>query len=156
MTPTTMTPKARETAVSRWSPFESLMEPVFPSLGRLFSDAWSRWPHEETGLMAPALDVSEDEEALTVSAELPGLKKEDVKIQVDGGVLSISGEKTEESEEKGRTFHRRERRHGAFHRSVTLPSGVDCDKADAEMHDGVLCIRFPWSEAAKPKMLKIK
>ncbi len=158
MTTATLTPKPRtkETEVTRWSPFESLLSPVFPGFNRLFEDFWNRRSLEEDGLITPAIDVTEDETEITVSAELPGLEKADVKIQFESGMLTISGETTEEQEKQTRTWHRLERRHGAFRRSIGLPASVDVDGAEAEMKNGVLTVRLPLREEAKPKVLKIR
>ena len=143
------------TELSRWSPFESF-SPFAPTFGRLFEDFWGRRSLDDSGLIAPALDVSEDEQGITVSAELPGLKKDDVKIQFENGVLSISGEKTLESEKKGKSFHRMERKYGSLYRAIALPVGANPDKAEAEFTDGVLHVRMPLREEAKPKVVKIK
>ncbi len=107
-------------------------------------------------LIAPSLDIVEDAHAYVVTAELPGLKKEDVAIQLEDGVLSISGEKKQETEVKEKTFHRMERRYGSFYRAVTLPAGVDVEKVDARFEDGVLKIRVPKREEVKPKAIKIQ
>jgi HSP20 family protein len=125
--------------------------------GRLFEDFWpgrSGW--EFARAPVPALDISEDDDAFRVSAELPGMKKEDVKIQCENGVLAISGEKREETETKERNWHRTERRYGTFCRSITLPAGVDVERAEAKYADGVLEVVLPKAESAKPKTLKIK
>jgi HSP20 family protein len=129
-------------------------------MGRLFDDFFGRGlAHNGDGadrLIAPALDITEDEHAFVVSAELPGLKKEDVQIQFENGVLSISGEKKQESETTEKNWHRMERRFGAFYRSITLPAGVDVEKVEATFTDGVLSVRIPKREEVKPKAIKIK
>ena len=84
------------------------------------------------------------------------MKKNDVKITIENGVLTISGEKKFEKEETHKDFHRVERRFGAFHRSVNLPRQLDANTAEAAFEDGVLTVRIPRSEAAKPKQLEIK
>jgi HSP20 family protein len=156
MTQATMRKSASPTTeLSRWTPFNGFG--LGRPFDRIFEDVWARRPAiEESGLIAPAIDVAEDDESVVISAELPGLKKDDVKIQIEGGVLSISGEKSQETEKKGRSFHRLERRYGSFYRAVSLPSGANPDKAEAEFSDGVLKIRMPLREDAKPKLLKIK
>lgn len=149
-------PQNPSTPLARWSPFENLGLMSRP-FDRLFEElVGRRQVLDESGLLAPAVDVLEDDQSVTVSAELPGLRKEDVQIQFENGLLSISGEKCEESEKKGRTFHRVERRFGAFNRVFALPQGANVDKAEAEFKDGVLTIRMPLREEAKPKVLKIK
>jgi len=107
-------------------------------------------------MLVPAMDVMEGEDHLEISTELPGLKKADVKITIENGVLTISGEKRFEKEDKQKDFHRMERRFGSFHRSITLPRELDTEKADASFADGVLTIRIPRTEASKPKQLEIK
>ena len=137
----------------RRSPFD-VFAPFLASRGW---DDWLRASGEEDGdrMITPALDVYEDEDAYTVTTELPGLKKDDIDITIEDGVLSISGEKKFEHEERKQSYHRVERRYGTFRRSVSLPSGVDTEKADATMTDGVLKVVLPKSEAARPKTLKI-
>ena len=93
----------------------------------------------------PAVDVSEDETEYLVKAELPELKKEDVKVTVDNGVLAISGERKVEKEEKGKKYHRIERSYGSFTRSFSLPQGIEEDKLKAEFKDGMLTVHLPKS-----------
>lgn len=139
------------------SDFWGNLSPFGLPFGRMLDDFWSRPLLEGADqLLAPPLDVEEDENAFSLSMELPGLKKEDVSLQFENGVLSVSGEKRSESEKKGKNFHRMERRYGSFFRSLALPSSVNMDAVDAEFKDGVLKVRIPKREAAKPKSLKIK
>jgi HSP20 family protein len=159
MTPIPIEMKAKPGAavqpLARWTPFERIAP--FAPFGRLFDDLWGVPSMEQDDrLVAPAIDVIEDEQGILVSAELPGLKKEDVKIQFENGLLTISGEHAEESEKKGRTYHRMERRRGAFYRALTLPAGVNPDRAEAEFVDGILKVRMPLREEIKPKVVKIK
>jgi HSP20 family protein len=131
----------------------------FSTFGRLFDEYFGRGGWHEDGndrLLAPALDITEDEHAFAVTAELPGLRKEDVQIQFEDGVLAISGEKRHESETKDKSWHRMERRYGSFYRAITLPRGVEVDKVDATFENGVLRVTIPKAEAAKPKAIKIK
>lgn len=144
-------------AIVRKDPMESYLP--FSTFGRLFDDMFGRGvlrADDGDRLLAPALDLVEDEHAITVTAELPGLKKEDVTIQFEDGVLSISGEKKQETETKDRQWHRMERRYGAFYRAVSMPAGVEPDKAEATFADGVLTVRVPKREEVKPKAIKIK
>lgn len=131
-------------------PFRSLWDEMFPFGGRLGSLL-----APEPRAFAPALNVVETEHAFTLTAELPGVSKEDVKITVEDGVLTLSGEKKQEQEEKDASWHRVERSYGAFERSLTLPKGVDGDKAQASYRDGVLTITLPKAEHARPRTLKI-
>ena len=102
-----------------------------------------------------ALDVSEDEKNVIVRASLPGFRKEDVQIEVHDGVLSIKAEQTEEKEESGERFYRKERRFGSVSRRVALPSAVREDDAKAELKDGVLILRLPKTKEATPRKISI-
>ena len=103
----------------------------------------------------PALDVEETDDALVVRAELPGLRPEDFAVETTADRLILRGEKGEEREERGRGFHRLERRYGAFLRSVALPCEIDRDRATASYRDGVLRVTLPKTEAAKARRIKI-
>lgn len=104
----------------------------------------------------PLVDISEDDNEYLVKAELPELKKEEVKVNVENGELTISGERKIEKEEKGKKFHRIERSYGSFLRSFTLPEAVSADKVSAEFKDGVLTVHLPKDEQAKPKTIEVK
>jgi len=146
----------RETTMTRFEPFESLT-PFGATFGRFFDDVWSRRIHGENDrLIAPLVDIAEDDNHLTITAELPGLAKEGVSIQVENDVLTISGEKRLEKDLEDKNFHRLERRYGAFYRSIALPKGIAADTADAEFRDGVLRIRLAKREDVKPRTVKIK
>jgi HSP20 family protein len=135
--------------------------PFGPSIERWF-DRWFERPWatlmapSEDRVLAPALDVAETDDAFTVTAELPGMKKEDVKVEFEDGVLSISGEKTQATEQKGATYHRMERRYGAFRRALALPTAADGEKAEAKFDNGVLEVRLPKREEARPRTVKVK
>lgn len=104
---------------------------------------------------APVMDIVESEKDFTVKVELPGMKKEDIKINIENNTLSIEGERKTESEEKGKTFHRIERSYGQFYRAVSLPKHVDDAKIKAEFNDGLLTITLPKAETAKTKAIEI-
>jgi HSP20 family protein len=104
----------------------------------------------------PAVDIAEDDKEYTIKAELPGINKEDVKVTVENGVLSISGERKSEKEEKDKKYHRIERTYGSFVRTFTLPEGTAGDKMNAEFKDGVLKLHLPKDEKAKPKTVEVK
>lgn len=104
----------------------------------------------------PSLDVRESDDEITVQAEIPGVTAEDFDISVIDDVLSISGEKKEESEEKGDNFYRKERRFGSFRRSIALPAAVDTEKISAEYDRGVLMVRLAKIEKAVPKKIQVK
>ena len=105
---------------------------------------------------SPHLDLSETDNALEVRMDVPGIKPADIDIQVSGNMLTISGERKEEKEEKGRTFHRLERRSGCFSRSVLLPCAVQEDKIEARYAEGVLTIALHKTEQARTKKIKVQ
>ena len=100
---------------------------------------------------APAVDVTEDDKEFLIKAELPDLKKEDVKVTIEAGTLHIAGERKFEKEEKGKRYHRIERSYGSFERAFTVPEGTKPEALTAEYKDGVLRVHLPKSETAKPK-----
>ncbi len=104
----------------------------------------------------PAFDVSETENELIITAEVPGMDKKDLDIHLSEGVLTVKGEKKQETEEKKENYHCVERRYGAFSRTMRLPVDVDTDKVDAAYKDGVLKITLPKSETAKPRKIEVK
>ena len=102
------------------------------------------------------MDIIEDDKEWLVKADLPEIKKEDVKVTVENGVLTITGERKLEKEEKDKKYHRIERSYGNFLRSFTLPDGADGSKVNAEFKDGVLKVHLPKGEKAKPKAVEVK
>jgi|ERR1043166_226442 HSP20 family protein len=104
----------------------------------------------------PSVDLAESENEVTVKAELPGVNPKDVDIRVEGNLLTIRGEKKQESEEKRRDYHYVERQYGMFHRSIQLPSSVDDSKTDARYKDGVLTITMPKRPDAKAKKVSVR
>lgn len=105
---------------------------------------------------APAFDISENEKGYIVSAELPGIDEKDLEITIAGGMLSVKGEKKQESEEKGETYHRIERTYGSFHRSFRIPDAVQADKVDATYKDGILKLVIPKAQGSAVKKIQIK
>ena len=142
----------------RWNPARDLMV-MRDDMDRLF-DNFLRIDLPETSLSRsawdPAMDISEAEDDFIITAELPGLSKEDVKISYQDGILNIQGEKRQEKEEKRKNYHRVERTYGRFERSFRLPSRIVVEKIDAKFRDGVLTLRLPKSEEARPKQIPIK
>jgi HSP20 family protein len=104
----------------------------------------------------PAVDVMETADEVVVTASLPGIKAEDVKISLTGDVLQLSGQTAAETERKDATYHVRERRASAFSRSIALPAPVESDKAQADFENGVLTLKLPKSLAARPKTITVK
>ena len=105
---------------------------------------------------APRVDISETPAAYVIKAEIPEVKKEDVKITIDGGTVTISGERRQETEQKDTKYHRVERYYGSFSRSFSLPGNVDEQAARAEFKEGVLSLSIPKAAEAKPKVLEVK
>jgi HSP20 family protein len=141
-----------------WEPFKEL-EDVHNRLNRLFGKSLLPGNGEETVKLAdwsPKADISETSEEYVVKAELPEVKKEDVKVSIEDGVLTLQGERKQEKEEKGKKFHRIERSYGSFLRSFTLPSEVDANKVRAEFKDGVLSLHLPKTEKAKAKVVDVR
>ena len=139
------------------------MDSLHREINRVFEDFFRDMdrPWGLAGAAAPAvsmprIDVTEDEHAWHVEAELPGLERKDVELGVEDGVLTISGQKKQESEEKKKDYYRRERSYGSFHRALALPGGVDETKIKASMKNGVLSIDLPKSEQAKQKYKRIE
>jgi HSP20 family protein len=148
-----MLPSRRE-----WrGPLSSFRREVDRLFDNFFGSDWGLLPAEssETGRF-PVLDMTETEDAVKVTAEVPGMKAEEIDISVSGDTLAIKGEKKEEKEEKKGAVHRVERRYGRFERSVRLPAECDVDKATASYKDGLLTIELPKKEEAKAKSTKIE
>ena len=145
-------------SIMRWRPRHDLTN-IREEMNRLFDDFFRGWPEPRKGLLegewAPSIDVAETEEEIVVTAELPGIKQEEVDITIADDVLTLKGEKKEEKEVKKKNYHRIERSYGSFQRSVGLPVGVQADKAKATYKNGVLSITVPKAEEAKPKQIKI-
>jgi HSP20 family protein len=109
-----------------------------------------------TGDWTPRVDIAETDKEFVIKAEIPEVKKEDVKVTVDSGVLTIRGERKQEKEEKGKKFHRIERRYGSFTRSFTLPDNIDENTIKASFNEGMLKLQIPKTEEVKPKAIEVK
>lgn len=138
----------------RWDPFRELNS--FGQVGRLF-DRFPGWSESgaTTGAWSPNVDIFESENELVVKAELPGIDPKDVELNVENNVLSISGHRKLEFEDKKENYHRVERAYGSFSRSFSLPRLIDETKIEAEYKDGVLTVHIPKHEKAKPRQIKI-
>jgi HSP20 family protein len=136
------------------------LEEVSDRLNRLFARQESQEPDgKETMTTAegvPSVDISESDEAFHIEADLPDVKKEDLNVTVDKGVLTLHGERKGKRENKDRKIHRTEREHGRFVRSFALPNLVDAGTVRAEFRNGVLQLLLPKSEKAKPKIIDIQ
>ena len=147
-------------SVTRWDPFKELNE-MENRLATMFGRAPVRKNGEKDEAMtvaewAPLVDITEDEKEYLIKAELPEVKKDDVKVSVQDGILTIAGERKSEKEEKNKKFHRVEWAYGSFSRSFTLPEDADADKVAGDFKDGVLKVHVPKSEKAKPKKIEVK
>ena len=139
-----------------WDPIRE-MSTMREDMERLFDSMLGRYPRErEQALWAPAIDVEETNEAMVVRAELPGMKREDIKVKVAEDTITISGERKYETEQKDRTFHRVERAYGAFQRTVVLPVSVQGDKAVAGYKSGVLELVLPKAERVKAREITVE
>jgi len=105
---------------------------------------------------SPPVDIVEDDKEYVIKAELPEVKKEDVKVSVENGLLAISGERKLEKEEKDKKYHRVERAYGYFARSFSLPDAVDADQVKADFKDGMLTIHVPKNDRARTKQIEVK
>ena len=147
-------------AVIRWmDPFRELST-IQERMNQLFGDfvARTRGGREEefaVGGWVPTVDIYETDENIVVTAELPGLEKDQVGVEYKDGILTLRGERKLEREVKEESYHRMERSYGDFHRSFTLPGSVDEEKISARMKNGVLEIHLPKKEAAKPKQITV-
>lgn len=132
-------------AITRWDPTLELKE-MSQRLNRVFGSSLSTWvdEHETMSLpdWQPSVDVSETPEGYLIQAELPQVKKEDIKVTVEDGVLRISGERKQENEQKNKRFHRVERSYGSFVRSFSLPENVDAEHIQANVKDGLLSVQL--------------
>lgn len=142
---------------ARWEPFKG-MDEFFRSTAPSLFARWPRLLGKEGAAYewSPAADISETDKEYLVKAELPGVKREDVKVSLDEGVLTLEGERKQEKEEKGRKMHRVERFYGAFCRSFSLPADADAGGIRAESKDGLLNVHIPKSKVQKPKAVEIR
>ena len=136
----------------RRNPLATLRDEMQDLVSQVFGEE-TEWP---LGRISPHLDVSETDHAVEVRLDLPGIDPKDVDIQVAGNTLTVSGQRKEQREEKGKTWHRVECRTGSFSRMVTLPAAVKENAAEAQYRDGILMITLPKTEEAKAHKIKVK
>jgi HSP20 family protein len=142
----------------KWNPLRDL-EDAQMRLNRFFTDLPMSRTEREGPVFAdwaPAVDVQESDQEYLIKAELPEMKKDDVKVHVLEGVLTIEGERTQDKEEKGKKFHKVERSYGKFVRQFALPSEVDAAKVQADYKDGVLSVHLPKTASVKPTAVTVK
>lgn len=142
----------------KWDPFREL-EDVSARLNRIFGRTTARGEADRELLKVadwmPSVDISETAASYLIKAEIPGVNKEDVKVTIQDGMLTIQGERRQEKEEKDKKFHRIERSYGSFVRSFSVPGDADESAVKAEFKDGMLNVTLPKSEKAKAKAINI-
>ena len=146
-------------ALTHWNQFKQL-EDLQNSLGSLFGRPQGRRPegYEEPMRVSewtPLVDISEDAKEYLIKAELPEVKKEDVKISMEDGTLTITGDRKFEKEENGKKYHRVERAYGSFGRSFSLPDDASPAKVTADFKDGVLKVHLAKNEKARPRQVEV-
>lgn len=140
----------------RWEPAREMMT-LREAMDRLFDDAFTRPLSLGNGSWSvPAVDMYQTDNEVVVKAALPGIKADEVQINVTGEVLTLKGEVNHKEEVKEKAYHIREQRWGAFERSIALPANVVADKAKADFENGILTVTLPKAEEAKPKSITIK
>ena len=145
----------------RWDPFGEI-DSLFHRMTRRAFAGWPRLAWEEDGgtkfEWAPSADISETDKEYLIRAELPAVKREDVKVTVDSGMITIEGERKQQKEDKSERFHRLESFYGSFARSFALPDDVDVDAIRCESKDGVLTVHLPKvkTEKHQPKQIKVE
>jgi HSP20 family protein len=142
-------------AIARFDPFRDLAV-LHDRVNRLFGDAYGAREEGVLSSWVPSVDIFENEKKeLVIKADLPDVRKEDVAVTVENNLLTLSGERKVDSEVKKEHYHRIERSFGNFSRSFSLPVTVDTGKIGADFRDGVLTIRLPFREEAKPRSINI-
>jgi HSP20 family protein len=145
--------------LSEWNPFREL-DDMHNRLSHFFGTTPTRRANGQEDITvaewAPPVDITEDDKEYLIKAELPEVKKSDVKVRVEDGVLYLSGERHFEKEEKGKRYHRVERSYGSFTRSFSLPDDADPKQVQAEFKDGVLNVRVAKDANARPKAIEVK
>jgi HSP20 family protein len=144
-------------ALVRWEPFEGLTS-LRREMDRLFENFFERGPQHpgDVGLWEPAVEIADTKDSVVVKAQVPGISKDNLQVNVTDDTLTLKGEMKEEEKKEEKNYVRREFRYGAFSRTMALPAMVQADKARAELKDGVLQITIPKSEKAKMKEIPIQ
>jgi len=147
-------------ALVRWRPFEDLMN-ITDELHRFFEDFFGerlpvRRSSEESPAWIPRVDIAETDDEIIVRADIPGMEKDEIKVTLSDNILTISGEKKIERDEKRENYHRVERVFGSFSRSFYIPTNVEADKIKASYKNGVLEVVLPKKESAKPKEIPVE
>jgi HSP20 family protein len=147
-------------ALVRWKPFRDMVS-IQDEMNRLFDDFFGGVPSRFVGDWSssewtPSVDISETKDEIVVRAEVPGMKKDDIKITLQDNVLTLTGERKQEKKEKETNYYRMERAYGSFVRSFNLPTVVQADQIKASYKDGILSITLPKAEEVKPKQIPIE
>jgi HSP20 family protein len=153
MTTAISKPQTQVPSAAKRNPFALLRKEMDDLVTRFWDGDAEGWL---TGSFAPSADLTESENAFEVRMDVPGLEAKDIAVQVQGNTLTVSGERKEEKEEKGKKYHRIERRSGSFSRTMTLPCNVNEDEVAADYSQGVLTLTLPKCDAAKPKKVAVK
>jgi HSP20 family protein len=139
----------------RWEPAREMMT-LREAMDRLFDDAFTRPLSLREIWSVPAVDMYQTDDDLVVKAALPGIKIDEVQINITGDVLTLKGEMKQEEEKQEKAWHIREQRFGSFERSIALPTNVVADKAKAEFENGILTITLPKADEVKPRTITVK
>jgi HSP20 family protein len=148
--------------VITWNPLREMEQAPQNRFNPFFLDGFpnsiGRWeiPSMTVADWSPEVDISEDDHGYVLKADLPEMKKDDVRVTVEDGILSVSGERKIEKEDQKKKFHRIERCFGTFRRSFTLPEDADSTKVTADFHDGVLKVHLPTTPIARSKAIDVK
>jgi HSP20 family protein len=144
------------TVLTRWEPFRELSA-LQNRMSRLFEEQYGSGREESltTGAFVPPVDIYDDEHSIQLKLEVPGIDQKDLDVKVENNVLTVSGERKFEKEEKEENFRRVERRYGSFTRSFTLPNTVNSEDVSADYNNGVLKVRLGKRAEAKPKQIKV-
>jgi HSP20 family protein len=141
--------------LTRWSPVSGLAALEIDRLNRMFEAAWNGEPFSQ-GTWVPPVDIVETgEKDVIVRAELPDMKRDDIKVTFENNVLTLEGERKFERRNEGETYHRVERGYGSFRRSFSLPATVDATRIEADYKDGVLTVTLPRREESRPRQITI-
>lgn len=141
--------------LTRWSPVSGLAALEIDRLNRMFEAAWQGEPFSQ-GTWVPPVDIVETaDKDVIVRAELPDMKREDIKVTFENNVLTVEGERKFERQHEGDTYHRVERGYGSFRRSFSLPATVDAGRIEADYKDGVLTVKLPRREESRPRQIEI-
>jgi HSP20 family protein len=144
-------------AIVRYNPMRELRG-MQEQMNRLLDLAWNREPGEELreGIWQPLVDIFENDEAVVIRAELPGVEQEAIEVKIEGATLTIRGERKQDAEVRKENYHRIERYYGPFQRSFLLPQTIDQEKVKAACDKGVLTITLPKRELVKPKQITVE